>query len=148
MESIFIFSFVVMDWWQSQLGWVHIWGAGKENKMSKDECEFFTAKLRWIIWPSWWVAKSAEATILYNDSQHNIPAISLPPLTILLSGRGCAMIFKIVMAALRCPFTSNCFVSIHIIANNSQAPFPLDRFIRSIWDLCQGTLAVFPIAHC
>jgi hypothetical protein len=52
-ESIFIFSFVVMDWWQSQLGWVHIRGAGRENKMLKDEREFLTTKLRWIIWPSW-----------------------------------------------------------------------------------------------
>jgi hypothetical protein len=24
---------------------VHIWGGGRENKMSKDECEFFTTKL-------------------------------------------------------------------------------------------------------
>jgi hypothetical protein len=35
-ESIFIFSFVIIDWWQSQLGWVHIWGG---VKMPKDECE-------------------------------------------------------------------------------------------------------------
>jgi hypothetical protein len=38
-ENIFISSFVVMDWWQSPLGWVYIWRGGKENKMSKDECE-------------------------------------------------------------------------------------------------------------
>jgi hypothetical protein len=38
-ESIFIFSFVVMDWWQSQLSWVNNGEGGKENKMSKDECE-------------------------------------------------------------------------------------------------------------
>jgi hypothetical protein len=48
-ESIFIFSFVIMDWWQSQLGRVHIWGGDRENKMPKDECEFFTTKLGWII---------------------------------------------------------------------------------------------------
>jgi hypothetical protein len=38
-ENIFIFSFVIIDWWQSQLGWVHIWGDGRGNKISKDECE-------------------------------------------------------------------------------------------------------------
>ncbi len=32
-----LFCFVIIDWWQSQLGWVHIWGGGRENKMSKDE---------------------------------------------------------------------------------------------------------------
>jgi hypothetical protein len=52
-ESIFIFSFVVMDWWQSQLGWVHIWEGEIENKMSKDEREIFTTKLGWITSPSW-----------------------------------------------------------------------------------------------
>jgi hypothetical protein len=52
-KNILIFTFVVMDWWQSQLGWVHIWGGDRENKMSKDECEFFTTKLGWIISPSW-----------------------------------------------------------------------------------------------
>jgi len=31
----------------------HIWGGGKENKLSKDECEFLTTKLLgWIISPS------------------------------------------------------------------------------------------------
>jgi hypothetical protein len=40
-ENVFIFSFVVMDRWQSQLGWVHIWGGGKESKMSKDDRESF-----------------------------------------------------------------------------------------------------------
>jgi hypothetical protein len=51
--NIFIFSFVVMDWSQSQLGWVHIWGGGREKKLSKDECESLTTKLGWIISPSW-----------------------------------------------------------------------------------------------
>jgi len=40
-ESIFIFSFVIVDLWQSQLGWVHIWKDDWKNKMSKDECEYF-----------------------------------------------------------------------------------------------------------
>jgi hypothetical protein len=47
-----IFSYLVL-WWQSQLGWLHMCGGGRENKMSKDECEFFTTKLGWIISPSW-----------------------------------------------------------------------------------------------
>jgi hypothetical protein len=45
-ESIFIFSFVVMDWWQCKLGQVHIWGGGKENKLSKDECESFYNQIK------------------------------------------------------------------------------------------------------
>jgi hypothetical protein len=45
-ESIFIFSFVVMDWWQSQLSWAHSWEGGKENKMSKDECGSFYNQIR------------------------------------------------------------------------------------------------------
>jgi hypothetical protein len=45
-ENIFIFSFVVMDWWQSQLNWVHNCEGGKENKMSRDECEFFYNQIR------------------------------------------------------------------------------------------------------
>jgi hypothetical protein len=52
-------------------GWVHIWEGGIENKLSKDECEVFTTKLGWIISPSFSGAKCLEATILYNDSQHN-----------------------------------------------------------------------------
>jgi len=39
-KNIFIFNFVLMDWWQSQLSWVHNWEGGRENKMSKDECEY------------------------------------------------------------------------------------------------------------
>jgi len=35
----------------------------------------FTTKLGWIISPSKKVAKSLEASILYNYSQHNIPAL-------------------------------------------------------------------------
>jgi hypothetical protein len=45
-KCIFIFSFVVMDWSQNQLGWVHIWGGGGENKMLKDECESFYNQIR------------------------------------------------------------------------------------------------------
>jgi hypothetical protein len=45
-ENIFIFSFVIIDWWQSQLGWVHIWGGGRENKMSKDKHESFYNQFR------------------------------------------------------------------------------------------------------
>jgi hypothetical protein len=52
-RKYFYIWFVAMNWWQSQLGWVHIWGGGRENKMSKDECEFFTTKLGWIISPRW-----------------------------------------------------------------------------------------------
>ncbi len=45
-ESIFIFSFVIMDWWQSQLGRVHIWEGGRENKMSKDRMWIFYNQIR------------------------------------------------------------------------------------------------------
>jgi hypothetical protein len=45
-KCIFIFSFVVMDWWQSQLGWVHIWEGNEENKMLKDECKYFYNQIR------------------------------------------------------------------------------------------------------
>jgi len=45
-ESIFIFCFVIMDWWQSQLGWVHIWGGGSKNKMSKDDYELVYNQIR------------------------------------------------------------------------------------------------------
>ncbi len=45
-ESIFIFSFVVMDWPQSQLIWAHIYGGGRLNKMSKDDCESFYNHIR------------------------------------------------------------------------------------------------------
>jgi len=39
-ESNLIFNFVIIDWSQSQVGWVHIWEGDRDNKMSKDECEF------------------------------------------------------------------------------------------------------------
>jgi hypothetical protein len=45
-KNIFIFSFVIIDWQQSQLGRVHIWEGGRENKMSKDECESFYNQTR------------------------------------------------------------------------------------------------------
>jgi hypothetical protein len=45
-KNIFKFSFVIIDWWQSQLNWVHIWKGGKENKMSKDECKYFYNQIR------------------------------------------------------------------------------------------------------
>jgi hypothetical protein len=45
-EGIFIFSFVVMDWWQSQVGWVHIWGGDRISKISKDEYEYFYNQIR------------------------------------------------------------------------------------------------------
>jgi hypothetical protein len=31
-ESIFIFNFVIMEWWQSQLGWVHISEVAEKTK--------------------------------------------------------------------------------------------------------------------
>jgi hypothetical protein len=45
-KNTFIFSFVIMDWSQSQLIWVHIWGGGRQNKMSKDDCESFYNQIR------------------------------------------------------------------------------------------------------
>jgi hypothetical protein len=42
------YGLVTVTW-----GRVHIWGGVRENKMSKDECELFTTKLRWIISPTW-----------------------------------------------------------------------------------------------
>jgi hypothetical protein len=58
-------------------GRVHIWKGGRENKLSEDECEFFTTKLlEWIISPSFLGGKIPWSYyILYNDSQHNIPAL-------------------------------------------------------------------------
>jgi hypothetical protein len=41
-ENSFIFSFVGLVIW----GWAHIWGGGRENKMSKDECETFYKQIR------------------------------------------------------------------------------------------------------
>jgi hypothetical protein len=41
-ESSFILSFVGLVIW----GWVHIWGGGRENKMSKNECETFYQQIR------------------------------------------------------------------------------------------------------
>jgi hypothetical protein len=38
-------------------GWVHIWEGGIKPKLSKDECEFLTTKLGWIISPSFLGAK-------------------------------------------------------------------------------------------
>jgi hypothetical protein len=45
-EYIFIFNFVIIYWWWSQLGWVHIWEGGRKNKMSKNECEYFYNQIR------------------------------------------------------------------------------------------------------
>jgi hypothetical protein len=58
-------------------------GAGctfEEVRREKTKCQKmnvnpFTTKLRWIISPNFEKAKSLEDTILYNDSQHNIPAL-------------------------------------------------------------------------
>jgi hypothetical protein len=44
-KKYFIFRFVDYGLVTTTWGWVHIWGGGKENKMSKDECDFFTTKL-------------------------------------------------------------------------------------------------------
>jgi hypothetical protein len=45
-KSSFMFYFVCYGLMTKSLGgWVHILGGGRENKMSKDECEFFTSKL-------------------------------------------------------------------------------------------------------
>jgi len=41
----------------------------------KMNVNIFTTKLGWILSPSFWGTKYLEATILYNDSQHNIPAL-------------------------------------------------------------------------
>ncbi len=47
-ESSFIFSFVSHVWIGDKVtwGWVHIWGGGRENKMSKDKCESLYKKTR------------------------------------------------------------------------------------------------------
>jgi hypothetical protein len=73
-ENIFIFSFVIIDRRQSQLGWVHIREGGRENKMSKDECEYFYNQIRMNHLHLVDRGQSLQATMLYNDSQHNIPA--------------------------------------------------------------------------
>jgi hypothetical protein len=70
-KVVFIFSFVGLGIWDG----LHIWGGGKENKMSKKmNVNLFTTKLGWNISCSCQGPKSLEATVLYNDSQHNIPA--------------------------------------------------------------------------
>jgi hypothetical protein len=38
-----------------------------------------TTKLGWIIWPSFSGPKFIEVTILYHDSQQNIPALQRKP---------------------------------------------------------------------
>jgi hypothetical protein len=47
-KNNFIFTFVGLVTW----GWLHIWGGIRKNKMSKDEHEFFSKKLGWIMSPS------------------------------------------------------------------------------------------------
>jgi hypothetical protein len=52
-KNSFKFNFVGYELVTKSLGgWVHIWGGGRENKMSKYWCEFFPTKLKWIISPS------------------------------------------------------------------------------------------------
>jgi hypothetical protein len=41
-ENSFIISFVGLVAW----GGVHIWGRGRENKMSKDECKSFYKQIK------------------------------------------------------------------------------------------------------
>jgi hypothetical protein len=53
-ESIIIFSFVVMDWWQSQLrAGRTIAKVAKKTKCQKMNVNIFTTKLGWIASPSW-----------------------------------------------------------------------------------------------
>jgi hypothetical protein len=49
-----------------------VWENAKCQKMNANP---FITKLGWIISPSFLRAKSLELTILYNNSQHNIPAL-------------------------------------------------------------------------
>jgi len=52
-KNSFIFNFVGYELVTKSLGGlVHIWGGGRENKMSKYGCELFPTKLEWIISPS------------------------------------------------------------------------------------------------
>jgi hypothetical protein len=46
-----------------------------EKKCHKTNVHNFSNKLGWIISPSFWGAKSLEATIFYSDFQHNIPPL-------------------------------------------------------------------------
>ncbi len=43
----------------------------EKTKCQKMNVTSFTTKLGWIISPGWWGAKSFEANLFYNDSQHN-----------------------------------------------------------------------------
>jgi hypothetical protein len=47
----------------------------KKTKCQKMNVNIFTTKLGWIISPSFERGKIPKATILYNDSQHNIPTL-------------------------------------------------------------------------
>ncbi len=71
-ESSFTFSFVGLVTWD--------WGAHLRLRQRKQKCQktnvnLFTTKLGWIISRSCQGPKSLEATVLYNESQHNIPAL-------------------------------------------------------------------------
>jgi len=68
-KNSFIFNFV------SLVKGVHIWRDNRENKMSKNDCESFYIQIKMNNLTVFLEAKSLEDTILYNDSQHNIPAL-------------------------------------------------------------------------
>ncbi len=49
--------------------------SGGENKMSKDQCEYFSKNITMNISLTFFKVKYFESTILYNDFQHNILAL-------------------------------------------------------------------------
>ncbi len=76
-ENSFIFSFVGYGLVAKSLAaWCTFEKVEEKTKCQKMmNVNIFTIKLGWIIWPSFLGVKSLEATILYNDSPHNIPAL-------------------------------------------------------------------------
>jgi hypothetical protein len=115
----------------------------RPNKMSKDESEFFTTKLGWIISPSWKEAKSLEPTILYNDSQHNNIRSGL-----LGNGGRCLQFTNRRCFQIRKNKTLECFTCSQIIlifvlycSNTGEHPHTdSDRFCLNCRHFCPGSL--------
>jgi len=74
-DGSFIFKFVSYGLMTKPLGiGCTILQGGRESKTFKGQCECFCNQIR-IISPSFYGPKCLEATILYNDRQHDILAL-------------------------------------------------------------------------
>jgi hypothetical protein len=75
-ESSFVFSFVSYGLVTKSFGTGCTFEqVAKKTKCQKMNVNFFTTNVRWIISPSFYGAKSLEATIHYNDFEHKIPSL-------------------------------------------------------------------------